>query len=372
MSLVFHGFSERCGGAASDTNVRRMQLGQTFRPGLKSFPGAGHGLPRRKPVGGRGAVGGAGGAVSAGGINGVRGINGLGGFRDGRGYGRRPVPLLSAEPYDEGSKEKARKSSVSQPLLRQLREAVLNSLDVSDAQMSGDWSDIAEKGGSNGGSLAAKLPPPPASLWDTLNSQANSTLQSGKATFEVLRIDEKGGTRLSHVRRRDLIRQYNLPPRDLRTMDGSITSSTKSNMGINCKDDCILINIGGVRAFLTMERVLLFEPHSQSSKKFVEILCAKLKYSHSPGGGQGIGKLGIPASTIDEDRDRLMLGAGDNAYYSSGEGSGDMQYLQYTFPFELVRAATRERTGDLPPHEWITHARRAHSHTTLTHFVGGG
>jgi hypothetical protein len=143
-------------------------------------------------------------------------------------------------------------------------------------------------------------------------------------------------------------------------MDGSITSSTKSNMGINCKDDCILINIGGVRAFLTMERVLLFEPHSQSSKKFVEILCAKLKYSH------------IPASTIDEDRDRLMLGAGDNAYYSSGEGSGDMQYLQYTFPFELVRAATRERTGDLPPHEWVTHARRAHSHTTLTHFVGGG
>jgi len=276
----------------------------------------------------------------------VRGINGLGGFRDGRGYGRRPVPLLSAEPYDEGSKEKARKSSVSQPLLRQLREAVLNSLDVSDAQMSGDWSDIAEKGGSSGGSLAAKLPPPPASLWDTLNSQANSTLQSGKATFEVLRIDEKGGTRLSHVRRRDLIRQYNLPPRDLRTMDGSITSSTKSNMGINCKDDCILINIGGVRAFLTMERVLLFEPHSQSSKKFVEILCAKLKYSHSPGGGQGIGKLGIPASTIDEDRDRLMLGAGDNAYYSSGEGSGDMQYLQYTFPFELevVEAALNVAT----------------------------
>jgi len=269
-------------------------------------------------------------------MDGVDDLQGLRGLRDRLGRGHRPAPLVSAAPNDE-SKEKTGKRSVTQPLLRQLREAVLSSLDVSDAQMSGDWSDIAESGGSNGGSLAAKLPPPPASLWDTLNSQANSSMQSGKATFEVLRIDEKGGTRLSHVRRRDLIRQYNLPPRDLRTMDGSITSSTKSNMGINCKDDCILINIGGIRAFLTMERVLLFEPHSQSSKKFVEILCAKLKYSHSPGGGQGIGKLGIPASTIDEDRDRLMLGGGDSAYYSSGEGSGDMQYLQYTFPFELVR-----------------------------------
>ena len=334
MPLVLNGFAERFGGAASDARVRGMQLGQPSRPGLKSSPPrAGHGLPRRKPVGGLGGVGG------------VGVLGGLRGLGDGRGHGHRLAPLRSAEPYNEGSKERKEKTgkrSVTQPLLRQLREAVLSSLDVSDAQMSGDWSDIAEKGGSNGGSLAAKLPSPPASLWDTLNSQANSTMQSGKATFEVLRIDEKGGTRLSHVRRRDLIRQYNLPPRDLRTMDGSITSSTKSNMGINCKDDCILINIGGVRAFLTVERVLLFEPHSQSSKKFVEILCAKLKYSHGPGGGQGIGKFGIPAWSIDEDRDRLMLGAGDSAYYSSGEGSGDMQYLQYTFPFELVRSGNSQ------------------------------
>lgn len=250
--------------------------------------------------------------------------------------------------------------STLQPLLRQLREAVLSSLDVSDATLSGDWSDVAEGGdskSSNGGSasasasnstssngngsLAAKNP---TSLWDTLNSQANSSTQAGKATFEVLRIDGTGGTRLSHVRRRDLIRQYNLPPRDLRTVDGSIT--TKSNIGINCKDDCILINMGGVRAFLTMDRVLLFEPYSKSSKKFVEILCTKLKYSHNPEVGRGSnGKGGIPASTVDEERDRLLV-SGDGAYYSSGEGSGDIQYLQYRFPFELevVEAALNVAT----------------------------
>ena len=248
---------------------------------------------------------------------------------------------------------------MSTSLLRQLREAVLRSLDVADATLSGDWSDIAENGGSttglmgtsNGNGSLPKVPAPSTSLWDTLNAQANSSAQAGKATFEVLRIDEKGGTRLSHVRRRDLIRQYNLPPRDLRTVDGSIT--TKSNIGINCKDDCILINIGGVRAFLTMDRVLLFEHNSKSSKKFVEILCTKLKYSHNPEVGRGsIGKLGISASTIDEERDRLIL-SGDSAYYSSGEGSGDIQYLQYRFPFELevveaaLNVATLKLEGEL-------------------------
>jgi hypothetical protein len=126
-------------------------------------------------------------------------------------------PLRSAgEDPEKGANRKVGRDEskgTTQPLLRQLREAVLSSLDVSEAQMSGDWSDTATSENGNGGSAVAmgstgaKSVP---SLWDTLNSQANSSSQSGKATFEVLRIDEKGGTRISHVRRRDLIRQVRL------------------------------------------------------------------------------------------------------------------------------------------------------------------
>jgi Mg2+ and Co2+ transporter CorA len=267
----------------------------------------------------------------------------------------RRVSTLRSSRDDAGEKvgrpqgdEMKRSSGAMQPLLRQLREAVLSSLDVPDAQMSGDWSDVADAaldGGSSSGPGPHQTKVITTSLWDTLNSQANPSASSGKATFEVLRIDEKGNTRISHVRRRDLIRQYKLPPRDLRTMDGSIASSTKSNIGINCKDDCILINIGGVRAFLTVDRVLLFEPYSKASKKFVEILCTKLNFSNSSG-ERGGGRIGIPASTIDEERDRLMLAGQDGAYYSSVEGSGDSQYLQYSFPFELevVEAALNVAT----------------------------
>lgn len=218
-----------------------------------------------------------------------------------------------------------------QPLLKQMREAVLSSLDVSEAQMSGDWSDATgtvESLQQNGSAFAS---------WEHSVSSASV----GKASFEVLRIDDAGRSRISHVRRRDLIRRYKLPPRDLRTMDGSITSSTKTSLGINCKDECILINIGGVRAFLTVDRVLLFEPYSQSSKKFVEILCTKLRNDREKA---------LMGGTVDEERDRLIhhVEGTDNEYstvsdysMSSGESS-----VGYTFPFELevVEAALNVAT----------------------------
>ena len=213
-----------------------------------------------------------------------------------------------------------------QPLLRQLREAVLSSLDVSEAQMSGDWSDstAAETLQHNGSTFAS---------WEHSVSSAGV----GKASFEVLRIDDSGRSRLSHVRRRDLIRRYKLPPRDLRSMDGSITSSTKTSLGINCKDECILINIGGVRAFLTVDKVLLFEPYSQSSKKFVEILCTKLRNDREKN---------LMGGTVDEERDRLLHESADHYssvsdYGSAGESSGG-----HTFPFELevVEAALNVAT----------------------------
>lgn len=130
-----------------------------------------------------------------------------------------------------------------------------------------------------------------------------------------------------------MIRRYQLPPRDLRTVDGSISSSTKTSPGINCKDDCILINIGGVRAFLTAEKCLLFEPYSKSSKKFVEILCTKLRTD-----AETKERRANLAGSIDEERNTLLNTGQGTGDYSNGGGS------VFAFELEVVEAALNVAT----------------------------
>lgn len=52
-----------------------------------------------------------------------------------------------------------------------------------------------------------------------------------------------------YVKRRDLIRAHGLQPRDLRRVDPSL-SPTKQSPNVTIKDECLLINIGGVRCEL--------------------------------------------------------------------------------------------------------------------------
>ena len=118
--------------------------------------------------------------------------------------GSEPEGADADTSKSESGSGRGSKSTV-QPLLRQLREAVLSSLDVSDATLSGDWSDVAEGGdstSSNGGStsnsnstssngngsLAAKTP---TSLWDTLNSQANSSRDARSCQRPSMHGDDK-------------------------------------------------------------------------------------------------------------------------------------------------------------------------------------
>ncbi|GFR41258.1 hypothetical protein Agub_g1933, partial [Astrephomene gubernaculifera] len=102
----------------------------------------------------------------------------------------------------------------------------------------------------------------------------------GKANYEVLRLDATARARRFFVRRRDLLREHRLQPRDLRRIDPSI-DFTKTSPSITIKEDVLLLNLGGVRAIVTAEKALLFEPASATTRKFLQVVAPRL---HSHGG----------------------------------------------------------------------------------------
>ncbi|GFH13360.1 uncharacterized protein HaLaN_09230, partial [Haematococcus lacustris] len=61
----------------------------------------------------------------------------------------------------------------------------------------------------------------------------------------VLRLDAAGRTRKFFVRRRDLLREYRMQPRDLRRIDPTI-DFTKTSPSITIKENVLLLCLGGV------------------------------------------------------------------------------------------------------------------------------
>ena len=145
------------------------------------------------------------------------------------------------------------------------------------------------------------------------------------------------------MRRRDLSRKHSLQPRDLRRIDPSL-SPTKTSSTITLKEDCILINLGGVRAIITSERCLLFEPYSQSSKKFVEILCSRLLGSAAARAQQEARE--IHTEGVDLQRERLLMKSNSQ---EMNENQAISSYNTRVFPFELevLEAAFQVCTGKL-------------------------
>ena len=62
----------------------------------------------------------------------------------------------------------------------------------------------------------------------------------------MLRLDEAGAVRRLRIKRRDLLREHGLQPRDLRRIDPSI-DFTKTSPSITIKEDVLLLNLGGIR-----------------------------------------------------------------------------------------------------------------------------
>lgn len=64
---------------------------------------------------------------------------------------------------------------------------------------------------------------------------------------QVLRLDQNGAVRRLRIKRRDLLRNYRLQPRDLRRIDPTI-DFTKTSPSITIKEDVLLLNLGGIRS----------------------------------------------------------------------------------------------------------------------------
>lgn len=129
-----------------------------------------------------------------------------------------------------------------------------------------------------------------------------------------------------------------MQPRDLRRMDPSL-SPTKTSPSITVKEECILINIGGLRAVISADRCLLFEPYSRASKKFVEIICPRLlSGAAARAQQQENGHL----ETVDPHRDRLL--SSRRSYDAEQDG---YQYTEFPFELEVLEAALMVATGKL-------------------------
>ena len=63
---------------------------------------------------------------------------------------------------------------------------------------------------------------------------------------QVLRLDRSGRARQVFARRRDLLKEHRLQPRDLRRIDPSVDIN-KTPPSITIKDNVILLCMGGVR-----------------------------------------------------------------------------------------------------------------------------
>jgi Mg2+ and Co2+ transporter CorA len=206
---------------------------------------------------------------------------------------------------------------------KQLRQAVLSSLDFSEnAEATQDWDDWDESSEEF--------------ATEPLNGMPAA---AGKAVFEVQRIDKQGKSRRVYVRRRDLIRTHSLQPRDLRRVDPSL-SPTKTSPSVAIKEDCVLINIGGVRAVITADKCLLFEPSSTSCGKFMELVLPKLQNSAAAVKARSAGYVSSGSPALESSTMSM------DGYSSSGDGF-DSDGRVFPFELEILEAAFIVATGKL-------------------------
>lgn len=82
-------------------------------------------------------------------------------------------------------------------------------------------------------------------VWHTGTGRTHAATADHTPT-QVLRLEASGRTRKLYVRRRDLLKEFRLQPRDLRRIDPTI-DFTKTSPSITIKEDVLLLCLGGVR-----------------------------------------------------------------------------------------------------------------------------
>ncbi|QDZ20853.1 magnesium transporter [Chloropicon primus] len=112
--------------------------------------------------------------------------------------------------------------------------------------------------------------------YNTINVEEGKQVVTGSLVYEVLTMDWKGGTYRAYLKRRDLLRHYDLQPRDLRRIDPALSDPSPC---LSVRDNAILISMGGMRGIISANKAIVFEPDSPYTKKFIEIVSPRLAAS---------------------------------------------------------------------------------------------
>ena len=190
----------------------------------------------------------------------------------------------SQDSYDEGVSEDGGRDDVllkdllahatqSRQRLHKLAAGSLSTITQGKANLDG-------KKKSNGASTAyATLDPLDFTHdndYNTINVEHGKQVLSGSLVYEVLTMDWKGSTFRAYLKRRDLLRHYDLQPRDLRRIDPALADPSPC---LSVRDNAILISLGGMRGIISANKAIVFEPDSPYTKKFVEIVSPRLAAS---------------------------------------------------------------------------------------------
>jgi len=148
--------------------------------------------------------------------------------------------------------------------------------------------------------------------YNPVNIEKGKQVLSGSLVYEVLTMDWKGSTFRAYLKRRDVLRHYDLQPRDLRRVDPALGDPSPC---LSVRDNAILISLGGMRGIISANKAIIFEPDSPYTKKFVEIVSPRLAAS------SGI-------NNLDEASTELRGGQGSNGAALEGNGSEPQQQQQ--------------------------------------------
>ena len=99
----------------------------------------------------------------------------------------------------------------------------------------------------------------------------------------------------------------------------------------------MLLNCGGVRAVVTEDKCLLFEPASPASRKFLEIVVPKIQSAGERGGGSGVGRV------------RGLTGEWLGGWWVEAVGCCRIHCLEITDCCESVRGGRWQQAAQICP-----------------------
>eukprot|EP00884_Botryococcus_braunii_P004085 jgi/Botrbrau1/13678/Bobra.0378s0009.2 len=92
---------------------------------------------------------------------------------------------------------------------------------------------------------------------DGQGDQSSSPTTGNRGGFEVKLVEACGKVSFTYKKRRDLLKDYRLQPRDIRRIE-PLLSLVKSSSTITVKENVILFNVGGLRLIIAADMMLVF------------------------------------------------------------------------------------------------------------------